>query len=198
MEFIDRVSAYPNRYLLTDENGNAYYVVLERADEPTRVGTPLNAETFNAVLASLLPAIEDTDYPGCYYRMVDGIKEWINPPNIAGVEYRLTERYSGMPMYTKRLTFTWNGYTELGYEGFADSKAVIRRYSCTSNNKLLPFLKPYEIDGSGVPNVTIDLANSAWVTVRFSPTNNNQLYISMYGTAVQGERASCQIWYTKG
>ena len=42
MEFVDRVSAYPNRYLVTDENGNAYYAVLERADEPITPGTPLN------------------------------------------------------------------------------------------------------------------------------------------------------------
>ena len=40
-------------------------------------------------------AIEDTTYAGCYYRMVDGEKEWINPPMSAGVEYRTTERYYG-------------------------------------------------------------------------------------------------------
>ena len=100
MEFIDRVSAYPNRYLLTDENGNAYYVVLERADEPTKVGTPLNAETFNNMMASLYQAMEDSDYPGCYYRMVGGEKEWINPPMRAGWEYRTTERFLGKPVYT--------------------------------------------------------------------------------------------------
>ena len=54
--FEDRVSAYPNRYLITDENGNSSYVVLERADEPVKVGTPLNAETFNGVMADKAPA----------------------------------------------------------------------------------------------------------------------------------------------
>ena len=47
MEFNDRVSAYPNRYVMRDESGNTSYVYLERADEPTVPGTPLNAETFN-------------------------------------------------------------------------------------------------------------------------------------------------------
>ena len=47
MEFVDRVSAYPNRYLMTTEDGRTSYVVLERADEPVTVGTPLNAETLN-------------------------------------------------------------------------------------------------------------------------------------------------------
>lgn len=55
MAFIDRVSAYPNRYILTTADGNASYVILERADEPTVVGTPLNAETFNAMTAEFIP-----------------------------------------------------------------------------------------------------------------------------------------------
>lgn len=47
MNFSDRVSAYPNRYTMTDENGGVHYVWLERADDPITPGTPLNAETFN-------------------------------------------------------------------------------------------------------------------------------------------------------
>ena len=47
MVFEDRVSAYPNTYAMTDENGNVSRVILERADEPVIPGTPLNAETFN-------------------------------------------------------------------------------------------------------------------------------------------------------
>ena len=51
IEFVDRVSTYPNRYLVTPENGTPYYVVLERADEPTTVGTALNAATLNKLAA---------------------------------------------------------------------------------------------------------------------------------------------------
>lgn len=51
--FVDRESAYPNKYLVTPENGSSYYVILERADEPVVVGTPLNAETFNNLIAAL-------------------------------------------------------------------------------------------------------------------------------------------------
>lgn len=68
MEFSDRVSAYPNRYLMTDENGNTSYVILERADEPTRVGTPLNAETFNGMLdeISQSTAAKNHNHKGVY------------------------------------------------------------------------------------------------------------------------------------
>lgn len=61
-----------------------------------------NADT-NAYLEMMfknrLPATEDTDNPGCYYRMVGGEKEYINPPMKSGVEYRTTERFAGDPVY---------------------------------------------------------------------------------------------------
>lgn len=47
MKFEDRISEYPGRIKLTDENGEAHYYTLERADEPTQPGTPLSAENLN-------------------------------------------------------------------------------------------------------------------------------------------------------
>lgn len=49
--------------------------------------------------------IESTEYPGCYYRMVDGETEWINPPLVIGVAYRTTERYNDKPVYIKAAEF---------------------------------------------------------------------------------------------
>lgn len=59
MNFVDRVSTYPNRYTITDENGNASHVLLERADEPITPGTPLNAETFNQMYEDLIAEFAD-------------------------------------------------------------------------------------------------------------------------------------------
>ena len=42
---------------------------------------------------------ESTDYPGCYYRTVDGVVEWFNPPMQLGKEYRTTERWNRKPVY---------------------------------------------------------------------------------------------------
>ena len=42
--------------------------------------------------------IESADYPGCYYRMVGGVVEWLNPPMILDIEYRTKERYKGKPV----------------------------------------------------------------------------------------------------
>lgn len=49
--FIDRKPTRPNRYKLTPEGGGGViYVTLERADEPSVEGTPLNAATLNTLL----------------------------------------------------------------------------------------------------------------------------------------------------
>lgn len=48
--FVDRQSTKPKRYKVTPENGDPYYVVLERADDPLVDGTPLNAELLNNIL----------------------------------------------------------------------------------------------------------------------------------------------------
>lgn len=64
--FEDRKSNYPHRYKITPLSGESYYVYLERADEPTVVGTPLNADTFNTILnefdmAGVLPKVSEAD-----------------------------------------------------------------------------------------------------------------------------------------
>ena len=52
---------------------------------------------------------EDTQYPGCFYRMVDGEKEWLNPPMVLETAYRTTERYEGKPV--------WVGINDYGAVG---------------------------------------------------------------------------------
>lgn len=53
LSFIDRVPQKPGRVKITPEEGTAFYALLERADEPIQVGTPLNAGTFNEMLAMI-------------------------------------------------------------------------------------------------------------------------------------------------
>lgn len=59
--------------------------------------------------------IEDETEVGCYYvEAADGSKEWINPPNKPGIEYRTTERWNGSPVYQRVL-----------YSGALSNKAVM-------------------------------------------------------------------------
>lgn len=47
--FKDRKANRPNRYKVTPDSGSEYYITLERADEPSELGTPLNAEILNTL-----------------------------------------------------------------------------------------------------------------------------------------------------
>lgn len=53
LEFKDRIPQKPGRVKITPETGTAYYAIMERADEPIEPGTPLNAGTFNEMLAMM-------------------------------------------------------------------------------------------------------------------------------------------------
>lgn len=48
-DFTDRLPTQAGRRKLTYGDGRSEYVTVEMADEPTRVGTPLNRESFMAV-----------------------------------------------------------------------------------------------------------------------------------------------------
>lgn len=78
-------------------NGYAY---LQNADTNTYL---------EEMFRNRLPATEDTSNPGCYYRMVGGEKEYINPPMKVNSEYRTTERLFGKPVYTRIRTITFGG-----------------------------------------------------------------------------------------
>ena len=108
MEFQDRVSAYPNRYLITDENGNTSYVYLERADEPTVPGTPLSAETFNA----LIEAIKACSLGGMTAPLDMGGKNIVNVNNVVST-YLNGARVRTLGNYTseaKNFTLQRNGF----------------------------------------------------------------------------------------
>ncbi len=46
-------------------------------------------------------AKESTSYAGCFYRTVNGVTEWLNPPMLTGKEYRTVERNRGKPVYVQ-------------------------------------------------------------------------------------------------
>jgi len=71
------------------------------------VGQPADAAATGARMSQLSteksPGIESAEHPGCYYRMVNGEKEWLNPPMVLGVEYRTTKRNNGKPVCVKMI-----------------------------------------------------------------------------------------------
>jgi hypothetical protein len=76
------------RLIVTEADGSKKYYYLygeHRKPTPAEIGAA--------------PAVADSTYKNCYYRTVDGAKEWLNPPMVEGTEYRTTERFRNMPVY---------------------------------------------------------------------------------------------------
>lgn len=126
----DRVPGAPGQYqavitaaeqqkLLAEE---PFTITLTRDDHPVVEGTHYSKAAVlpDALAAALCPGLEDPtpadafaalhkkaleseDFPGCYYRVVDGETEWINPPMVLGETYRTTGRYRGRPVYEKTM-----------------------------------------------------------------------------------------------
>ena len=100
-----------------------------------------------------LPAVVDGTYPNCYYRTVDGEKEWINPPMVLGLEYRTAERWNGKAVYTRLMdcgistsgnkTIEWdigakhivrNSVVMVNGTGYGEPLPVIHENNFTSGN----------------------------------------------------------------
>lgn len=126
----DRIPGVPGQYkgVIAPEqvgalqSGEPFSIQLQRDDQPVVEGTPYSkAAVLPEELAKqLCPEIEDPapkdafqaladrqlesrEHPGCYYRMVGGEMEWLNPPMVNMVEYRTTDRWGGKPVYVKRI-----------------------------------------------------------------------------------------------
>ena len=69
--------------------------------EEARINLGITPEFFG----SLSGFVESAEYPGCYYHEIDGVKEWINPPLNAGVEYRTIERFQNKPVFIKCINY---------------------------------------------------------------------------------------------
>lgn len=138
------------------------------------------------LLAGKEPAIESTDYPGCYYRMEDGTQEWINPPMAFGVEYRTTERYDGNPVYVKTINFgalpnASSKNVSIGSSGIETMISTIGNMKRPSFDEsyTLPYLNPDNFvglvanNGSVTVYSTSDWSNwTATVTVKYTKTTD--------------------------
>lgn len=101
--------------------------------------------------------IESPEYPGCYYRMNRGVKEWLNPPMMEDVEYPTTKRQEGKRVYTKLLKARIGAGRILltGVERIVSAFAVAERVS--SGEKLMFQLPAFNLpsDDPQVENLQI-------------------------------------------
>lgn len=143
-----------------------------------------NPHAVTAKQAGAAPAVESTDYPGCYYRTVNGVVEWINPPMVEGVEYRTTERCDRNPVYAKCMSCGQmpNASMKTVNHGISDINLMLRCTGCDSGKNSIPFTN---INQSANINAKADIY-----------ANNNSVYLT-----TTDDRSAYEYWaflyYTK-
>ena len=121
---------------------------------------------------------ESTEYPGCYYRIVDSETEWLNPPLLPGIEYRTTERYNGKPVYVKMV--------DIGTAATKDVDVTITgiariiRLETRIAAIVIPYLDTYAYASAYV------MTNTAHIILSISDN-----------FALKGENTRCTIYYCK-
>lgn len=129
------------------------------------------------------PATESADYPGCFYRTVEGRQEWLNPPLVVGKEYATTRRYLGKVVYSRLVDLG------LSTNGKVTSVGVLNTYnilalSGTIGNRPMPIIAD-----------TMDSANSAWF---FMGTGGTEWQTTIYcGSNMVSRQTYVRLDYTK-
>ncbi len=131
--------------------------------------------------------IESADYPGCYYRMVGDVVEWLNPPMLLGVEYRTTEQYLGKPLYTMLLQFdNLTSSQSYGAGGEIIRVSAECQYPDTSG-KWIPLY-----------NFSTGTENKTYPVIDFNSNYNRTLRVILDSSSpCLGKSCRVQMWYTK-
>ena len=134
----------------------------------------------------IMNLVESADYPGCFYRTVGGVQEWLNPPLIVDVEYRTTEKWGGKPVYVQAI----NTGTGLSYgvkrvtHGIQSIDRVIRVIGTEDNGLSSPHEIRFYSENDYVE--LIDLA-----------VNATTLFITFYNKTTVSTNLVIAIWYIK-
>ena len=125
--------------------------------------------------------IESNEHPGCYYRVVNGVREWVNPPLIAGIEYRTTERWKNKNVYTQLIDF--------GSLPSNSRKSV----NCATFNDLCRF------DGRVSDNngAYSHFNKEPWISSIVVRSNGSVSLETTIDLSQYNYTAAVQIWYTK-
>lgn len=171
-------------------------------DLNTKVGDTSVPEQITIAMAEY--AVESQEYSGCYYRVVDGETEWLNPPMVLETEYCTTERYNGNPVYVQRAIFdslSAESGTENNITIYTTSKDII-----PANAKIIELTGTIQNDTSkcsfSMP-FTIGGQCKAWLRVNGMwhtsyPDEYPNYSLDVLTTEVlDGYKVDCKVKYTK-
>lgn len=118
----------------------------------------LPSKNGTVALTSDIPLVEDANYPGCYYRTVNGKKEWINPPMVEENGYLTTERHNGQPVYvwSCEVGYFSSGTTPKFYSSIPIDAQIVSVEGIVLEAQASNRIKVMNLNGSDSINVTLD------------------------------------------
>ena len=158
-------------------NGQSGDVMLAASD----VGASPADHTHSAEDVGAVAAVEDSTYKGCYYRMVNGEKEWVNPPLVIDTEYRTAERWNGAAVYTKLIDC-----------GTVTNGKIVQ-YGVTKT-RLLAISVMIGTFPATQRAAGTDSTSSAYYTAYYAVSAQVTLYC---GDSAANSQGYAQIWYIK-
>ena len=144
------------------------------------IARALPGGAIDITLQKKVDGLESTDYSGCYYRTVDGVVEWLNPPMLINTEYRTTERRNGLPVYTqfKNLGKIVNG--AYGDISVTNLDAVVG-YEAFWVNRPLPIIKNSSLTDAETQYLNVYVLNANTIRVYYyggtSVSGNGDVYV---------------------
>lgn len=101
--------------------------------------------------------------------MVDGVKEWINPPLVIGEEYRTTERHEGKPVYAKMISC--GAAPQTSQKSIAHNSANARIIKCSifaEDGTVFPYISSTGNRVEGYATANYVFLNSTYNTQAFN------------------------------
>lgn len=94
--------------------------------------------------------------------------DWVNPPMVAGVEYRTTERYMGKPVYHKLISFKLTTSTSTNFDvphGVNNFGVLVRQFATLQNKIPLPYThngNSTSVSEVNESNIVVSNSGHAW------------------------------------
>lgn len=133
--------------------------------------TPITPEALNHMEEGIAnattlfaQATEHSTYKGCFYRVIDGVIEWINPPMWYSTEYRTSERHDGKAVYIKAInigSLPASGLKNVAHQVYTYDKMLSVDVFVNNGTILQQFPFLNSSDGSPVGKVHVTSANIA-------------------------------------
>lgn len=192
IKWVDRVPTRANRVLVTPENGGTpYYATITRADEPSVVGTPVNAANLNAMQDGIGLSANKNIYVATTGSDVAGTGSQANP--YATINYALSTIPKNLNGFTATIHVAAGTYADAVF--VRDFGNGMIRFSGTAGAVVIvPGLTFTNTEYAEINNITFSVSNSNFYAYSSSVRIESPFAANAGTYGVYANHGSCLIF----